>query len=137
MASLAFSKTRAASVAAMYPHPTMVSHRHEPELAEPSETWVHFLLRFDWETKPNALLIGARWLGEFAYIRKSGVYPESRIGWRLPESLFERGGFVELAVKDTGAGDLDFRPWDDIGWTWTGVFNATTRSGKPFLEKVG
>jgi hypothetical protein len=115
----------------------MVTCRKEPELVEPDETWVHFLLCFDWETKPNILLIGARWLGEFAYIRKSGLYPESKVGWRLPESLFERGGFVELAFKEGTTGDLDFRPWDDIGWTWTGIFNATTRSGRPYLEKVG
>jgi hypothetical protein len=114
----------------------MVTYRPEPEAVEPRETWVHFLVRFDWETPPNTLLIGARWLGEFAYLRKSGVYPGARVGWRLPEGLFERGGFVELALKEGTTGDLEFRPWEDIGWTWTGIFNATTRSGSPYLEKV-
>jgi hypothetical protein len=114
----------------------MVICRGEPLPAEPQETWVHFQICFDWETKPNALLIGARWLGESAYLRKSALYPGSRVGWRLPENLFRRGGFVELAFKE-GSGDLDFRPWDEIGWTWTAVFNATTRDGEPYLEKLG
>ncbi len=114
----------------------MVAQRREPEIAEPRESWLHFLLEFDFEEKPNALLIGARWLGEFAYLQKTAVYPGSRVGWRLPESLFERGGLVELAFRTGGTGDLDFRPWEDVGWNWTGVFNATTRSGRPYLEKV-
>jgi hypothetical protein len=114
----------------------MVTYRKEPEVAEPREAWVHFLLTFDLDTRPNALLVGARWLGEFAYMNKSALYPGSRIGWRLPESLFERGGLVELAFKSGGTGDLDFRPWNDIGWTWTGVFSASTRSGSPHLEKI-
>ena len=92
---------------------------------------------FDWDTPPSALLVGARWLGEFAYIGTSGVYPGSRVVWRLPESLFERGGFVELAFKATGTRDLTVREWDEIGWTWTGVFSATTRSGTPHLETAG
>jgi hypothetical protein len=115
----------------------MVTYRREPETAEPREAWVHFFISFDWETKPNALLVGARWLGEFAYIGKSGVYPGSRVGWRLPESLFIRGGLVELAFKAVGTADLELRPWDEIGWTWTAVFNATTRDGMPHLVKVG
>lgn len=109
----------------------------EPVAVEPREDWVHFLVCFDLEEKPNTLLVGARWMGEFAYISKTGLYPGSRVGWRLPVTLFERGGFVELAIKTRGTGDLDFRPWDDIGWTWTGVYNATTRDGKPHLEKIG
>ncbi len=115
----------------------MVNPRTEPDTAEPRESWVHVLIAFDWEVKPNLLIVGARWLGEFVYIGKSGVYPGSRVGWRLPESLFLRGGLVELAFKTVGTADLDLRPWDDIGWTWSGVFNATTRSGMPYLEKVG
>lgn len=115
----------------------MVTYRKDPETAEPREAWVHVLISFEWETKPNALLVGARWLGEFAYLGKSGIYPGSRVGWRLPESLFLRGGLVELAFKDSTSGDLDFRPWDEIGWTWSAVFSATTRSGLPHLEKVG
>ena len=114
----------------------MVTPLKPPELTPPPETWAHFLLAFDLEPRPNAVLVGARWLGEFAYMNKSAVYPGSRIGWRLPENLFERGGLVELAFKTGGTGDLDFRPWDDIGWTWTGMFSATTRSGSPHLEKI-
>ncbi len=114
----------------------MVICRQGPDPAEPREAWVHFFICFDFEATPNALLIGARWLGEFAYIGTSAVYPGSRVGWRLPESLFERGGLVELAFKETGTRDLEIRPWDDIGWTWSGIFNATTQSGKPHLEKV-
>ena len=108
----------------------------QPEVKEAKEAWVDVLLCFHFETKPNAVLLGARWLGEFLYLGKSGLYPGSRIRWRLPESLFERAGLVELALREKGAPDLDLRPWDDIGWTWTGVFNATTRDGKPHLETV-
>jgi hypothetical protein len=114
----------------------MVTCRKGPETVEAREPWVHFMLSFGWETPPNALLVGARWLGEFAYVGTSGVYPGSRVLWRLPESLFERGGLVELAFKETGTRDLAIRAWDEIGWTWTGIFNATTRSGKPHLEMV-
>ncbi len=105
-------------------------------MVEPGDGWVRFALCFDWDTTPSNLLLGARWLGEFAYFGTSGVYPGSRVIWRLPESLFERGGLVELAFKAIGARDLTVKAWDDIGWTWTGVFNATTRSGSPHLEKA-
>jgi hypothetical protein len=114
----------------------MATCNAEPEVKQAKEAWVDALLCMEFESKPNLVLIGARWLGEFAYISKAGIYPGSRVGWRLPESLFERGGLVELAVRDKKSADLDFRPWDDIGWTWTGVFNATTRDGQPHLEKV-
>lgn len=115
----------------------MITLDSEPELKEARETWIDAMLRLDFDTKPHAVLIGARWLGEFTYMSRSGIYPGSRVCWRLPESLFERSGLVELALRDARAPELDFRPWDDIGWTWTGVFNATTRDGKPYLEKVG
>jgi hypothetical protein len=115
----------------------MTTCNAEPELKEAEEAWIDVLLCLEFDEKPNAALIGARWLGEFVYLGKAGIYPGSRIGWRLPESLFERGGLVELAVRDTGAPNLDLRPWDQIGWTWTGVFNATTRDGRPHLEKAG
>lgn len=115
----------------------MTTCNAEPELKEARETWVDALLCIDFDAKPHAVLIGARWLGEFAYIGRSGVYPGSRVCWRLPESLFERSGLVELALCDVGAPELELRPWDEIGWSWAGIFNATTRDGRPHLEKVG
>jgi hypothetical protein len=115
----------------------MTTSDAKPDLKEAKEQWVDALLRVDFEVRPYAVLIGARWLGEFAYLSRSGIYPGSRVCWRLPESLFERGGLVELALRETGAPELDLRPWDEIGWTWTSIFNATTRDGKPHLEKVG
>ena len=109
----------------------------QPELNEAREMWIDALLRIDFDDKPHTVLIGARWLGEFIYMGRSGAYPGSRICWRLPESLFERSGLVELALREEGSSDLDLRPWDEIGWTWTSVFNATTRDGRPCLERVG
>jgi hypothetical protein len=117
--------------------PGMTTCSGEPELKEARETWIDALLCIDFDAKPNSVMIGARWLGEFTYMSRSGIYPGSRVCWRLPESLFERSGLVELALRETGSPELDFRPWDDIGWTWTCVFNATTRDGRPYLEKVG
>lgn len=115
----------------------MTTCKGEPEVKEARAPWVDALLCIEFDSRPHAVLIGARWLGEFAYMSRSGIYPDSRVGWRLPESLFERGGLVELALRETGSPDLDFRPWDEIGWTWTGIFNATTRDGKPHLQRVG
>jgi len=108
----------------------------EPELKEAKVCWVDVLLCFDFSTKHNLLLTGARWLGEFAYVSRSGVYPGSRVGWRLPEDLFERAGLVELALREIGSVEVELRPWDRMEWSWTGVFNATTRDGRPFLERV-
>ncbi len=68
----------------------------EPELEEAKVRWIDVLLCFDFEAKPNLVVTGARWLGEFAYVSRSGIYPGSRVGWRLPEDLFERSGLVEL-----------------------------------------
>ena len=115
----------------------MTTCNSEPVPKEARAPWVDIMLTIEFESKPYAVLIGARWLGEFAYLSRSGIYPGSRVCWRLPESLFERGGLVELALRETGAPDLDFRPWDEIGWTWTGIFNATTRDGKPHLDRAG
>jgi len=114
----------------------MTTCNDQAELKEAKEAWIDALLCVDFDNKPNAVLIGARWLGEFAYVGRSGVYPGSRVCWRLPESLFERSGLVELALRDVGAAELELRPWDEIGWTWTGVFDATTRDGRPHLEKL-
>jgi hypothetical protein len=109
----------------------------EPELKEARVRWIDVLLCFDFDAKPNLVVTGARWLGEFAYVSRSGVYPGSRVGWRLPETLFERSGLVELALRETGSVELEMRPWDRMEWSWTAVFNATTRDGRPFLEPVG
>ena len=65
----------------------MVTYRKEPEVAEPREAWVHFLLTFDLDTRPNALLVGARWLGEFAYMNKSALYPRRR--WHTRSFVFK------------------------------------------------
>ena len=108
----------------------------ELELKEARTRWIDVLLDFEFETKPNLVLIGARWLGEFAYVGRAGLYPGSRIGWRLPESLFERSGLVELALRESGSAELEMAPWDRMEWSWAAVFNATTRDGRPFLEKV-
>ena len=109
----------------------------EPELKEAKILWIDVLLCFDFESRPNLVVTGARWLGEFAYVSRSGVYPGSRVGWRLPENLFERSGLVELALRETGSVEVEMRPWDRMDWSWTAVFNATTRDGRPYLEPVG
>jgi hypothetical protein len=115
----------------------MTTCNSTPEIKEAKVSWVDVLLCMHFEHKPQNVIIGARWLGEFVYVGRSGIYPESRVGWRLPENLFERGGLVELGLRDTGAPELDLGPWDQIGWTWTGVFTATTRDGRPHLERIG
>jgi len=115
----------------------LTSCESEPELKEAKVPWVDAMLCMTLDAQPNAVLIGARWLGEFTYLARAGIYPGSRVAWRLPVSLFERGGLVELALREVSSPDLDYRPWDKIGWTWTGVFNATTRDGLPHLERVG
>ena len=94
------------------------------------------ILCFDFGVKPNLVITGARWLGEFAYVARSGIYPGSRVAWRLPESLFERSGLAELALRDTGSTELEMRPWDRMDWSWTAVFNATTRDGRAHLEAL-
>ena len=106
----------------------------EPELKEAKVCWIDVLIPFEFETKPTLVLTGARWLGEFVYVSRSGVYPGSRVGWKLPENLFERSGLVELALRETGSMELQSCGWDNMGWSWAAVFSATTRDGRPFLE---
>ena len=114
----------------------MATPHAEPELRQAEGHWVDVLIRVDFGVKPEFVLTGARWLNEFAYISRSGVYPGSRVRWLLPETLFERGGTVELALREISARDLDLGAWSRMDWSWTAVFKATTRDGSPYLEPL-
>ncbi|MCX8033135.1 MAG: hypothetical protein N3B14_07105 [Thermoleophilia bacterium] len=114
----------------------MATLRAEIELRQAEGHWVDVWVQVDFAARPEFVLTGARWLNEFAYISRSGVYPGSRIRWLLPETLFERGGTVELAFREGAARDLDLDAWSQGAWTWTALFKATTRDGSPYLEPI-
>lgn len=100
------------------------------------EDLVAVRLEFQGERESGIASIGCRYWGVEEIAQNVAIMPSRSLVIRLPRRLFEDRQVIELAVKEHGfAGEAPPR-WDQVDWSWSGLFQADIEEGKPVLRTV-